>query len=125
MESGKGDDSLFPSIPHLKTFRRIGVGVLGLILTFLVILMFLFLWQLLEPNPDQRFSRLSDLQNFTYMSDVNWDAVLQKRLIPGFIPNVSQSSQTHNSSHAGLATHLVWLNNHISVVRQPKFPFYG
>lgn len=72
----------------------------GPILTFLVILMFLFLWQLLEPNPDQRFSHLSDLQNFPYMSDVNWDAVLQKRLIPGFIPNVSQSQQTHNNSHA-------------------------
>nr|KAF6350276.1 serine/threonine kinase 32A [Myotis myotis] len=43
--------------------------------------------KLLEPNPDQRFSHLSDLQNFPYMSDVNWDAVLQKRLIPGFIPN--------------------------------------
>ncbi|XP_070270767.1 serine/threonine-protein kinase 32A isoform X2 [Myotis yumanensis] len=26
-------------------------------------------------------------KNFPYMSDVNWDAVLQKRLIPGFIPN--------------------------------------
>uniref|UniRef100_A0A8D1IAY9 Serine/threonine-protein kinase 32A n=1 Tax=Sus scrofa TaxID=9823 RepID=A0A8D1IAY9_PIG len=43
--------------------------------------------KLLEPNPDQRFSHLSDVQNFPYMSDVNWDAVLQKRLTPGFIPN--------------------------------------
>ncbi|XP_004420071.1 PREDICTED: serine/threonine-protein kinase 32A [Ceratotherium simum simum] len=43
--------------------------------------------KLLEPNPDQRFSHLSDVQNFPYMNDVNWDAVLQKRLIPGFIPN--------------------------------------
>lgn len=103
--------------------------VFGSILTFLVILMFLFLWQLLEPDPDQRFSHLSDLQNFPYMSDVNWDAVLQKRLIPGFIPNVSQS-------HKPIITHmqclspwvpemyLVWLGNHISVVRQPKFPSY-
>lgn len=42
--------------------------------------------KLLEPNPDQRFSHLTDIQNFPYMSDMNWDAVLQKRLIPGFIP---------------------------------------
>lgn len=56
-----------------------------------MILLFVFHWQLLEPNPDQRFSHLSDVQNFPYMNDMNWDAVLQKRLIPGFIPNVSQS----------------------------------
>ncbi|KAF6083150.1 serine/threonine kinase 32A [Phyllostomus discolor] len=43
--------------------------------------------KLLEPNPDQRFSRLSDVQNFPYMNDVNWDAVLQKRLLPGFVPS--------------------------------------
>ncbi|XP_025874419.1 serine/threonine-protein kinase 32A isoform X2 [Vulpes vulpes] len=43
--------------------------------------------KLLEPNPDQRFSHLSDVQNFPYMNDMNWDAVLQKRLVPGFIPN--------------------------------------
>uniref|UniRef100_A0ABI7YYD7 Serine/threonine kinase 32A n=1 Tax=Felis catus TaxID=9685 RepID=A0ABI7YYD7_FELCA len=43
--------------------------------------------KLLELNPDQRFSHLSDVQNFPYMNDMNWDAVLQKRLIPGFIPN--------------------------------------
>nr|XP_012629633.1 serine/threonine-protein kinase 32A isoform X1 [Microcebus murinus] len=46
-----------------------------------------FLKKLLEPNPDQRFARLSDIQNSPYMSDINWDSVLQKRLIPGFIPN--------------------------------------
>ncbi|XP_027627468.1 serine/threonine-protein kinase 32A [Tupaia chinensis] len=43
--------------------------------------------KLLEPNPDERFSHLSDVQNFPYMNDMNWDAVLEKRLIPGFIPN--------------------------------------
>ncbi|CAH7014604.1 Stk32a [Phodopus roborovskii] len=42
--------------------------------------------KLLEPNPDQRFSHLTDIQNFPYMSDMNWDAVLHKRLIPGFVP---------------------------------------
>lgn len=60
-------------------------------LPFLVTFMFPFHWQLLEPNPEQRFSHLSHVQSFPYLSDVNWDAVLQKRLIPGFIPNVSQS----------------------------------
>ncbi|KAF4015208.1 hypothetical protein G4228_006012 [Cervus hanglu yarkandensis] len=43
--------------------------------------------RLLELNPDHRFSHLSDIQNFPYMNDMNWDAVLQKRLIPGFVPN--------------------------------------
>nr|KAF6449031.1 serine/threonine kinase 32A [Rousettus aegyptiacus] len=43
--------------------------------------------KLLEPNPDQRFSHLSDLQSFPYMNDMNWDAVLQKRLPPGFTPS--------------------------------------
>ncbi|KAB0385745.1 hypothetical protein FD755_000701, partial [Muntiacus reevesi] len=43
--------------------------------------------KLLELNPDHRFSHLSDIQNFPYMNDMNWDAVLQKRLIPGFVPN--------------------------------------
>ncbi|GAB5566864.1 serine/threonine-protein kinase 32A isoform X1 [Prionailurus iriomotensis] len=47
----------------------------------------MFETKLLELNPDQRFSHLSDVQNFPYMNDMNWDAVLQKRLIPGFIPN--------------------------------------
>ncbi|KAL6078591.1 hypothetical protein STEG23_020827, partial [Scotinomys teguina] len=42
--------------------------------------------KLLEPNPDQRFSHLTDIQNFPSLSDVNWDAVLQKRLIPSFVP---------------------------------------
>lgn len=69
------------------------------VLTFLITLMFVFHWQLLEPNPDQRFSRLSDIQDFPYMNDMNWDAVLQKRLIPGFIPNVSQAYQAHSDSH--------------------------
>ncbi|XP_007473906.1 serine/threonine-protein kinase 32A isoform X1 [Monodelphis domestica] len=43
--------------------------------------------KLLEQNPDHRFSQLSDIQDCSYMDDVNWDAVLQKRLIPSFIPN--------------------------------------
>ncbi|XP_019390527.1 PREDICTED: serine/threonine-protein kinase 32A [Crocodylus porosus] len=42
--------------------------------------------QLLEPNPEKRFSRLKDIQDFPYLADVNWDAVQQKRILPGFIP---------------------------------------
>ncbi|XP_006028226.1 serine/threonine-protein kinase 32A isoform X1 [Alligator sinensis] len=44
------------------------------------------LTQLLEPNPERRFSRLKDIQDFPYLADVNWDAVQQKRILPGFIP---------------------------------------
>ncbi|XP_064017781.1 serine/threonine-protein kinase 32A isoform X3 [Pogoniulus pusillus] len=42
--------------------------------------------KLLEPNPEKRFSQLKDIQSFPYLSDVNWDAVLQKRITPEFIP---------------------------------------
>lgn len=87
--------------------------------------MFIFHWQLLEPNPDQRFSHLSDVQNFPYMSDMNWDAVLQKRLLPGFIPNVSQAYRNCNDPHSVRGplcahTHPVSSGNHTSVVGQAK-----
>ncbi|XP_032558823.1 LOW QUALITY PROTEIN: serine/threonine-protein kinase 32A [Chiroxiphia lanceolata] len=42
--------------------------------------------KLLELNPEKRFSQLKDIQAFPYLSDVNWDAVLQKRIMPEFIP---------------------------------------
>ncbi|OPJ87862.1 serine/threonine-protein kinase 32A [Patagioenas fasciata monilis] len=42
--------------------------------------------KLLEPNPEKRFSQLKDVRDFPYLSDVNWDAVLQKRITPGFVP---------------------------------------
>ncbi|XP_071426273.1 serine/threonine-protein kinase 32A [Pithys albifrons albifrons] len=42
--------------------------------------------KLLELNPEKRFSQLKDIQAFPYLSDVNWDAVLQKRIRPEFIP---------------------------------------
>ncbi|TRZ11885.1 hypothetical protein HGM15179_015235 [Zosterops borbonicus] len=42
--------------------------------------------KLLELNPEKRFSQLKDIQSFPYLSDVNWDAVLQKRIMPEFIP---------------------------------------
>ncbi|XP_038628830.1 serine/threonine-protein kinase 32A isoform X1 [Tachyglossus aculeatus] len=46
--------------------------------------------KLLEQNPENRFSQLTDIQEFTYLANMNWDAVFQKRLIPGFIPNKGQ-----------------------------------
>ena len=54
-------------------------------LAFLGIKMLVYHWQLLEPNPDQSFFHLTDIQNFPYMSEMNWDRVLQKRLILGFV----------------------------------------
>uniref|UniRef100_A0ACB8EJH1 Uncharacterized protein n=1 Tax=Sphaerodactylus townsendi TaxID=933632 RepID=A0ACB8EJH1_9SAUR len=40
----------------------------------------------MQVNPDERFSQLSDIQEISYLADINWDAVLQKRIMPGFIP---------------------------------------
>ncbi|XP_053145091.1 serine/threonine-protein kinase 32A isoform X1 [Hemicordylus capensis] len=42
--------------------------------------------KLLEINTEERFSQLSDIQDFAYLADINWDAVLQKRVLPGFLP---------------------------------------
>lgn len=45
--------------------------------------------QLLTVNPEHRFSSLSDMQASPYLADVNWDAVYEKKMAPGFVPNVS------------------------------------
>uniref|UniRef100_A0A6J0UQ46 Serine/threonine-protein kinase 32A n=1 Tax=Pogona vitticeps TaxID=103695 RepID=A0A6J0UQ46_9SAUR len=42
--------------------------------------------KLLEVNSEERFSQLADIQDFAYLADINWDAVLQKRITPGFLP---------------------------------------
>ena len=57
--------------------------------TFILTSLLSLLLQLLETNPDKRFSQLKDIQDFPYLSDVNWNAVLQKRITPEFIPTVS------------------------------------
>nr|XP_033783054.1 serine/threonine-protein kinase 32A isoform X2 [Geotrypetes seraphini] len=44
------------------------------------------LHKFIEPNPEDRFCKLSDIQNFPYFADVNWDAALQKQLAPDFTP---------------------------------------
>ncbi|XP_017163975.1 serine/threonine-protein kinase 32B [Poecilia reticulata] len=43
--------------------------------------------KLLCIDVQKRISCLAELQDLDYMSDVNWDAVLNKQLPPGFIPN--------------------------------------
>ncbi|XP_066473442.1 serine/threonine-protein kinase 32A [Tiliqua scincoides] len=42
--------------------------------------------KLMEINAEERFSQLTDIQEFPYLADINWDAVLQKRISPGFLP---------------------------------------
>uniref|UniRef100_A0A674N479 Serine/threonine kinase 32A n=1 Tax=Takifugu rubripes TaxID=31033 RepID=A0A674N479_TAKRU len=43
--------------------------------------------KLLCIDVQKRISCLAELQELDYMSDVNWDTVLNKQLPPGFIPN--------------------------------------
>eukprot|EP00063_Salmo_salar_P034795 XP_014009630.1 PREDICTED: serine/threonine-protein kinase 32C-like isoform X3 [Salmo salar] len=42
---------------------------------------------LLTVNPEHRFSSLSDMQTAPYLSDINWDAVYEKKIEAGFVPN--------------------------------------
>lgn len=44
--------------------------------------------QLVEINSEERFFQLSHVQEYPYLADINWDAVLQKTVLPGFLPNV-------------------------------------
>uniref|UniRef100_A0A671V5H5 Serine/threonine kinase 32C n=2 Tax=Sparus aurata TaxID=8175 RepID=A0A671V5H5_SPAAU len=43
--------------------------------------------KLLTVNPEHRFSGLSDMQTSPYLADVNWDAVYEKKMEAGFVPN--------------------------------------
>lgn len=43
--------------------------------------------KLLTKDPEIRLSSLHDIQSMTYLSDMNWDAVFDKALMPGFVPN--------------------------------------
>ncbi|RLW09022.1 hypothetical protein DV515_00002943 [Chloebia gouldiae] len=49
--------------------------------------MIALLKKLLIKDPDCRLSSLADIQNSPYLADVNWDAVLEKAVTPGFVPN--------------------------------------
>uniref|UniRef100_A0AAY4BBQ3 Protein kinase domain-containing protein n=1 Tax=Denticeps clupeoides TaxID=299321 RepID=A0AAY4BBQ3_9TELE len=43
--------------------------------------------KLLTVNPEHRFSSLAQMQTSPYLSDVNWDAVYEKKMEAGFVPN--------------------------------------
>ncbi|XP_004624633.1 serine/threonine-protein kinase 32B [Octodon degus] len=43
--------------------------------------------KLLTKDPESRLSSLSDIQSVPYLTDMNWDAVFEKALLPGFVPN--------------------------------------
>ncbi|XP_035387365.1 serine/threonine-protein kinase 32C isoform X2 [Electrophorus electricus] len=43
--------------------------------------------KLLTVNPEHRFCSLAQMQTAPYLSDVNWDAVYEKKMEPGFVPN--------------------------------------
>ncbi|KAM5158832.1 serine/threonine-protein kinase 32B isoform 2-T2 [Callospermophilus lateralis] len=43
--------------------------------------------KLLTKDPESRLSCLSDVQSAPYLADMNWDAVFEKALTPGFVPN--------------------------------------
>ncbi|XP_057561889.1 serine/threonine-protein kinase 32B isoform X1 [Hippopotamus amphibius kiboko] len=43
--------------------------------------------KLLTKDPESRLSSLGDVQSSPYLADMNWDAVLEKALTPGFVPN--------------------------------------
>ncbi|XP_069352105.1 serine/threonine-protein kinase 32B isoform X2 [Eulemur rufifrons] len=43
--------------------------------------------KLLTKDPESRLSSLHDLQSVPYLADMNWDAVFEKTLMPGFVPN--------------------------------------
>ncbi|KAK2505482.1 hypothetical protein MC885_007506 [Smutsia gigantea] len=43
--------------------------------------------KLLTKDPESRLSSLGDVQSSPYLADMNWDAVSEKALMPGFVPN--------------------------------------
>ncbi|XP_007191028.1 serine/threonine-protein kinase 32B isoform X1 [Balaenoptera acutorostrata] len=43
--------------------------------------------KLLTKDPKSRLSSLGDVQSAPYLADMNWDAVWEKALMPGFVPN--------------------------------------
>uniref|UniRef100_A0A670YDR6 Serine/threonine kinase 32C n=1 Tax=Pseudonaja textilis TaxID=8673 RepID=A0A670YDR6_PSETE len=43
--------------------------------------------KLLTVNPEHRFSSLANIQTSSYLSNVDWDEICEKKVEPGFIPN--------------------------------------
>ncbi|XP_032885887.1 serine/threonine-protein kinase 32A [Amblyraja radiata] len=48
------------------------------------------LQKLITVSSNQRLASLADVQDSPYLADINWDAVLEKKLTAGFIPNRGQ-----------------------------------
>lgn len=46
-------------------------------------------FQLLTVNPEHRFSSLQDMQTAPSLAHVLWDELSEKKVEPGFVPNVS------------------------------------
>ncbi|KAF7247219.1 Serine/threonine-protein kinase 32C [Varanus komodoensis] len=43
--------------------------------------------KLLTVNPEHRFSSLTNIQTSSYLSNMDWDEICEKRVEPGFVPN--------------------------------------
>lgn len=85
--------TVLPPSPHPRQLRHRGAGSARPLVPHLsasLSRLSRLTLQLLEMNPEKRFCQLKDVQDFPYLSDVNWDAVLQKRITPGFVPVVRQ-----------------------------------
>ncbi|XP_052636459.1 serine/threonine-protein kinase 32B isoform X4 [Harpia harpyja] len=54
--------------------------------------MIALLKKLLTKDPECRLSSLADIQSSPYLADVNWDAVLEKAVTPGFVPNIKKTA---------------------------------
>ena len=67
-----------------------------------------FVLQLLTVNPEHRFSSLSLMQTSPYLAHVNWDAVYEKKMDAGFVPNVS-CTKTH--THTCTLASCLWLSH--------------
>uniref|UniRef100_A0A8D2IYD1 Serine/threonine kinase 32C n=1 Tax=Varanus komodoensis TaxID=61221 RepID=A0A8D2IYD1_VARKO len=44
--------------------------------------------KLLTVNPEHRFSSLTNIQTSSYLSNMDWDEICEKRVEPGFVPNL-------------------------------------
>jgi hypothetical protein len=54
--------------------------------------------QLLTVNPEHRFSSLQDMQAAPSLANVLWDDLSEKKVEPGFVPNVSLCTHMGSSS---------------------------
>lgn len=83
MERRKRGTFIFPRL-RLRIPPHTSVGCTAQASTFALCL------QLLTKDPKSRLSSLGDVQSAPYLADMNWDAVWEKALMPGFVPNVSE-----------------------------------